>query len=255
VHCQECHMPQVMAEDPSANAEGKIKSHRFAAANTLTAMLSSTTTQLDETIRFLQTNKMRITIDPPNRASATQNYKALENSRRDIVTAPYFYYLNEKVEFTVSVSNVGVGHNFPGGTIDINEAWVEVVIIDARGALIFSSGQVNPGGDVDNNAYFYRSVPVDREGKDVWRHDLFNMVGDRQRNVVPPGNSDVIKYFFTIPSSAVSPLQASVALKYRKLNKRYLAWVFDHSNISLPIIDMARDSLSIPIKIQPNVVN
>jgi hypothetical protein len=253
VNCQQCHMPSIPAKDPSADRGGLVKSHRFLGANTLTAMLSDSPTQLEETIRFLQTNKMRINIDKPNRDSATQNYNPLEMQERDKVTAPYFYYLNEKAKLNITVSNIGVGHNFPGGTIDINEAWIELIITDAQGTTVFSSGELNKSNDVDPAAYFYRSMPVDRGGKDVWRHDLFNMIGDRYRNSVPPGGADIATFEFEIPSWAVSPLQVSTALKYRKLNKRYTAWALENEGASLPIVDMARDSLSIPVKRQPDV--
>lgn len=253
VNCQDCHMPKVSAQDPSSDSDGLVKSHRFLGANTLLAMMSDSPTQLEETIRFLQTNKMRITIDLPNRDSATQNYAPLENQERGSITAPYFYYLNEKAKLNVVVSNIGVGHNFPGGSIDINEAWVEVVITDAQGELVFSSGLLNDKDEVDPKSHFYRSIPVDRHGKDVWRHDLFQMTGDRYRNTVPPGGSDIATYEFDIPSWAISPLQVSSALKYRKLNKRYTAWVLQNEGASLPIVDMARDSLSIPIKSQPDI--
>lgn len=253
IPCQNCHMPKIPAQDPSADKSGMVKSHRFLGANTLAAALSDSPTQLEETIRFLQTNKMRITIDKPNRESATQNYVPLENQLRDSITAPYFYYLNERAKLNVTVSNIGVGHNFPGGTIDINEAWIEVVITDAQGNMIYSSGIMNEKQEVDPKAYFYRSMPVDRKGKDVWRHDLFNMIGDRYRNSVPPGGSDIAAFEFEIPSWAISPIQVSTALKYRKLNKKYTAWALENEHLSLPVVDMARDSLLIPLKRQPDV--
>jgi hypothetical protein len=246
-------MPAIPAKDPSADAKDLVKSHRFLGANTLTAMLSESPTQLNDTIRFLQANKMRITIDKPNRDTATQNYKPLEFQERDNITAPYFYYLNETASLNIIVSNIGVGHNFPGGTIDINEAWIELVIIDAQGGTVFSSGRLDSNNEVDPAAYFYRSMPVDRTGKDVWRHDLFNMVGDRYRNSIPPGGADVAIYKFNVPAWAVSPLHISATLNYRKLNKKYTAWALENTQASLPIVDMARDSLVVPIKMQPNV--
>jgi hypothetical protein len=91
VRCQDCHMPKVVATDPSADKTGRISSHRFIGANTLNAILSDTSTQLDETVRFLQSNKIRIAIDKPNQTSAVQNYKPLENQLRDYITAPYFF--------------------------------------------------------------------------------------------------------------------------------------------------------------------
>ena len=79
------------------------------------------------------------------------------------------------------------------------------------------------------------------------------MVGDRYRNSVPPGGADIANYEFEIPSWAISPIQVSTALKYRKLNKKYTAWALENEHVSLPVVDMARDSLLIPLKRQPEI--
>lgn len=252
VPCQGCHMPLVAGKDPSADGQGQIRSHRFLGANSLLALLNDSPEQFEQMVRFLQSNKMRLTIDKPNRQTASQNYKPLEGEvdARQLVTAPYFYYLNEQAELNIAVSNIGVGHHFPGGTIDINEAWLEIVVTDASGQQVFSSGLLHADQTVDPKAYFYRSMPVDRFGKDVWKHDLFNMVGDRYRNAVAPGASDLVQYQFQVPAWAVSPLHVAATLKYRKLNKKYTDWALDDSKVSLPVIDMARDSLQIPLKTQ-----
>ena len=53
--CQDCHMPLVAAAtDPSANKEGKVRSHRFAAANTMLPFLNNDNEQLEATIAFLR---------------------------------------------------------------------------------------------------------------------------------------------------------------------------------------------------------
>lgn len=255
VNCQSCHMPKVSISDPTADEKGMAKSHRFIAANTLLALLSDSKTQYEETVRFLQANKVRVTIDKPNRDTAAQTYAPLEKPQRDQVTAPYYFYLNEQASLNTIVSNIGVGHNFPGGTIDINEAWIELVVTDAQGKTVYTSGLLNEKKEVDVNAYFYRSMPVDKLGKDVWRHDLFNMIGDRFRNSIPAGGSDIANFKFNVPSWAISPLQVSATVKYRKLNKKYSAWALENENASLPIVDMARDSLAVPIKKQPEIIS
>src|SRR5690554_4284616 len=253
VICHDCHMPLVPTQDPSANAQGKTKSHRFVAANSMLALLSEDSTQYDHMVRFMQSNKITVTIEEPHRDNATQTYFHLESGIRDQINLPWYVYLNEEVNLNLTVSNVGVGHNFPGGTIDLNEAWVELVVTDAQGQEIFSSGLMNEGAEVDPNAYFYRAIPVDRSGKHVWRHDLFNMIGESFRNVIPPGGSDTLINRFRLPSWAISPLTVSAAVKYRKFNKRYSDWALEDEKIRLPVIDMARHQLNIPVKHQPEV--
>jgi uncharacterized membrane protein len=251
--CQDCHMPLVPSSDPSANKDGLIRSHNFAAANTFLPLLKGDQAQYEAVVDFLQSNKMRVSIDPPSRADAVQDRMFIDESLRDTTEAPNFYYIGETANINVVVSNLGVGHNFPGGTIDINQAWVEFRVEDVEGTTVYASGLVDSEGYVDKQAYFYKSVPVDRNGKEVWRHDLFNMVGESFRRVIRSGESDVVNFSFPIPPHAKSPLIITATLKYRKLNNRYAKWALGDKYFKIPAVDMAWDSITVPIKIQKRV--
>jgi hypothetical protein len=248
--CQDCHMPLVQSNDPSADDEGMVRSHTFPGANTFLPILRGDHEHLEHTRSFLRSNRLRISIDPPSRADAVQDLRALDEELRDFEESPYYYYLEEEAQIRVAVSNHGVGHAFPGGTIDINEAWVEFLVMDASGEVVFESGGIDASNNVDPNAHFYRSLPIDRSGSLVWRHDLFNMVGESFRRVVPPGKSDLAEYKFRVPAWAKSPLTLSATLKYRKLNDRYARWALKDRYVEIPAIDMARDSLTIPLRIR-----
>ena len=251
--CQDCHMPLVDSGDPSANTDGQVRSHHFPGANTFLPLLRQDEEQLEATKAFLQSNKLRISIDKPSRQDARQTLHALDEKLRNFEEAPYYYYLGETARINIVVSNRGVGHDFPGGTIDINQAWIELLVMDAEGQPVYSSGGIDKDNKVDSHAYFYRSLPIDRSGNLVWKHDLFNMVGESFRRVIKAGESDIVDYTFTIPSWVKSPLTVTATLKYRKLNERYARWALKEQYVRIPVVDMAWDSLSIPVKIRKEV--
>ncbi|GGW96847.1 multiheme c-type cytochrome [Alteromonas halophila] len=251
--CQDCHMPLMALNDPSADKDGQVRSHHFPGAATFLPLLRGDTEHFEATKAFLQTNKMRLQIEPPHRSDAVQNLQFLDEAIRDRTETPYFYYLGELARIQLVVTNQGVGHNFPGGTIDINEAWVELTVTDASGARVYVSGEIQPGGDVDPSAYFYRSLPVDRQGKLVWKHDLFNRIGESFKRVIPAGESDIVTYEFRVPAWAKTPLTVTGRLRYRKLNNRYASWALANHDIEIPAIDMAWDSLNIPVKVRKEV--
>jgi hypothetical protein len=251
--CQDCHMPLVESQDPSANEQGLARSHRFVGANTFIPVMRNDEEQFDLTKRFLQSNKVRLAIDEPNREDAYHSEFHLDESLRNTTDAPFFYYLGETAEIEIVVSNIGVGHNFPAGTIDINQVWLEAIVVDAKGKEVFSSGALDEKGIVDSEAYFYGSTPVDRNGNHVWKHDLFNMVGTSFKRVIPAGESDIVSYRFDIPVWVEPPLTLSARLRYRKLNNRYARWALKEQYFELPIVDMAWDSLQIPIELVPKV--
>jgi hypothetical protein len=211
--------------------------------------------QLELTKNFLQSNKLRVTIEKPNRQEALQTEVSLDERLRKHRETPYYHYLGERVTLKVLVNNIGVGHEFPGGTIDLNQAWVELLVHDATGKAVYSSGTLSEDGYLDPDAHIYRSIPVDRHGKQVWTHELFNMVGEAYKNVIEPGGSDIVEYQFEVPSWAKGPLVADATVKYRKLNQRYAKWALQDKYQDLPVVDMARDTLVLNILHEKEVTN
>jgi|GEM_PF-494107 len=255
MRCHDCHMPLVKGNDPSANQSGKFRAHHFPGANTMMPTLNGDAKQLQATIKFLQSNKMRVSIEPPHRKNATQSAQYIDESLRATTETPAYFYLNESAEIRIVVTNSGVGHNFPGGTVDINQAWIELLVSDATGDLIYHSGFMQEDKTVDPKAYFYRSQPIDRFGNEIWQHDLFNRVGETYKNVIPPGKSDLVTYSFSVPAWVQGPLTITAVLKYRKFNQRYAKWALGAKYRELPIVDIARHSLLVPVREQPPVIN
>jgi len=252
--CQDCHFPLTAAADPSANEQGLVRSHLALGANTAIPYIDHDARHMRDTTEFLQSNKMTVSIDKPSRDDAVRNDRHVQPDITHLGESLSYYYLGEEATINIVVANVGVGHDFPGGTSDINEAWVRFVATDAQGQIIYESGAVGPSGDVEPNAYFYRSLPVDKAGALVWRHDLFRMVGDSFKKVIEPGASDVVTYRLKIPAWAKSPMNLYAVLCYRKLNAHYAKWALKDEHIELPIVDMASDSLKLPLREKSEVV-
>jgi hypothetical protein len=246
--CQDCHFPLVRAADPSANGDGFVRSHRSPGANTAIPHIDSDPEHLRIVTEFLQSNKVTVSIDKPSRGDAVRNDRYVQPDITHLTESLSYYYLGEEATINVVVSNTGVGHDFPGGTSDINEVWVRFVATDAQGQLIYESGAVAANGDVDPDAYFYRSMPVDKAGALVWRHDLFRMVGDSFKKVIEPGAADVVTYRLKVPAWAKSPMNLYAVVCYRKLNNRYAKWALKDEHVVLPIVDVASDSLKVPLR-------
>lgn len=248
--CQDCHFPLEKGSDPSANHAGKIVSHRSLGANTAIPYVTNNLKQLELTKQFLQQSKVRLSIEIPNPKQALRSSKSVDPSLVALKETPGYFYLNEDLSFSIIASNLMVGHDFPGGSTDINEVWIHVIARDSSNRLIFESGKLDNQLFVDPKAHFYRSIPIDRHGKAVWRHDLFNMVGDSYKKTIPSGQSDIVKYHFKIPSWVKPPVIINASLRYRKFNQKYAEWVFKTPEITLPIVNMATQSISIPIRIR-----
>ena len=249
--CTECHLPLVSGNDPSANTSGKIVSHHTLGGNSVIPWLHKDTEQLERVRKFLQSSRVVISIDTPYRDDSTQTRQFVDESIRSTSETPYFLYLGEKTELQVTVTNRLVGHHFPAGTTDLKQAWVYLKVNDANNKILYETGKIDENGFLDENSHVYKTTPVDRNGKEVWKHNLFEMVGDTYKKLIPPNKSDVVKFTFDIPYWAQGPITVTTALKFRKFNQRYAKWALDMENPKIPVIEMSRDSLSIPIRKKP----
>jgi hypothetical protein len=253
--CQDCHMPLIDGHDQAADINGKVKSHFFVGANVMLAKHFNNEKLYKRTKKFLQQDKVDITIVPPENPLTKQSRLFVATDIRSKQKYPVAMYRGTSNKITVLVSNQGVGHNFPGGSIDLNEAWIDLKVFDGSQNLITSSGDLLPNGAIEPTATVYKEVAIDRFGKEVWRHDLFNMVGRSYVNVIPSGTTDIVEYEVKIPDWATSPLTISATLKYRKLNQKYLDWVNLKQKIKEnPIVDISRDSIQVPLLKVPSSV-
>lgn len=212
-------------------------------------MMSGDKEHFELTKKFLQASKLSVHIEKPIAKKRVSNKQVLDaelrsNSSDDL---PFFLYLGESSDISVTVTNRLVGHSFPAGTTDLNQAWIAFNVVDGGGETVYSSGDLDEKKRLDKSAHVYHSTPVDKQGKLVWKHDLFRMTGEGSSNVIPSGKSDIKTYRFTVPSWAKSPLTVEAILKYRKLNQRYAEWALESPDVTIPIIDMGRDRLSIPL--------
>ncbi len=247
--CQDCHMPLIASNgnDPSESRDGQLRSHHFPGANTAIPMLTGNDHQLALTRNFMRSNKLKLSIQPPEQKAPVWGRTTIESSLRKTDNPPSLAYVGDDLSFKIQISNIGVGHSFPGGTADINEAWLAVYVTDGQGRQIFSSGSMGSNQHVDPSAHFFRSRFSSASGTPIFHHDLFNVASSSDQNIIPAGGSDFAKYTLSIPQWAKSPLTITSVLRYRKFNRDYTQFVFPDNPPVLPITDMARDALSIPL--------
>jgi len=107
----------------------------------------------------------------------------------------------ETVPIQVVVTSNKVGHDFPTGPLDIIQSWVELVVKDERGNIVYKSGTLDERHFVEPGSFIFKAEPVDQYGNLIDRHNLWEMVGVRFRRSLFPGFSDAAEYSFPCPSS------------------------------------------------------
>lgn len=246
--CNDCHMPLVASDDPSAGPDGMVKSHRYIAANTAIPFLTGDKEQLDLTEEWLKRREVFLDIYEPRIKDGPRETKFISQDIYHSAEIAPWVYMGDRFELQIGVTNFGVGHFFPDGPIDIHEVWIEVKMVDSEGSLVFQSGTLDENGNLDEQAHIYRALEVDKFGKIVNKHNLWDMIGHVYVKIIPPGETDIATYDIDVPYWVKGNLTVMARLRYRKFNQWYTNWALERTDVRLPIVDMARDSITIPVK-------
>ena len=282
VECRECHMPLVDSTDPAAGdsldynrspGDGKHRSHRFIAANTLMPValqdrLEGWQTQLDLTEQWL-----RGELPVPEIADKWANGPIVKVA----VSAPASVKVGEDIPLRVVMASNKVGHDFPTGPLDIIQSWLDVTMTDEQGRVAWTSGKRDKRHFLEPGTFLFKAEPVDQNGNLIDRHNLWEMVGVRFRRALFPGYSDTAQFSIPcvgqvrdavvgdsaseladrmdIPTPAVPAPRApgdyliEVALNYRKVDQFLLNYLFGETNtLTAPVTELAKASAVVRVE-------
>jgi tetratricopeptide (TPR) repeat protein len=121
-----------------------------------------------------------------------------------------------------------IGHFFPGGTVDAFDVWLELQAKDARGRMVYWSGNVTEDGKgpVEAGAHFYRSFQLDGEGNPIDKRNAWQARSVLYVRLIPPGAADVAHFRVTVPKDAVGPLEFTARLNYRKFSRYFTEFAY-----------------------------
>jgi tetratricopeptide (TPR) repeat protein len=250
--CADCHMPQIASHDPG-NKDGKIHSHRFAAANMAVSHVNQDEIQMRETEKLLKSGFITVDIFAVSPVDST---KQTEMQRRrsegpqlsstfavgEEAEQPGQIVLREPGKLTAPLDKAGakfqpgssvrvdvvvrtrkIGHFFPGGTVDSFDVWLELEGKDADGKMVFWSGRADDAGKgpVETGAHFYRSYQLDAEGNPINKRNAFQTRSVLYVRLIPPGAADVAHYRVKLPAGLRGPVTLTAKLNYRKFSHYY----------------------------------
>ncbi|HXD19099.1 MAG TPA: tetratricopeptide repeat protein [Vicinamibacterales bacterium] len=261
--CADCHMPLVVSRDPAAR-DGRVHSHRFAAANTAVPFVNHDTAQLEAVKAFLQDGQVTLDLFGLARGAAAPSTSLGARSERaradEEPTAASTFALGEEsaafgaaramvapaaptvtpfadgvaavrrgesVRLEVVARTRKVGHFFPGGTVDAFDVWVDVEAVDDRGRVLLRSGALEHGtGAVDPAAHFYRSLQLDGHGNRINKRNAWATRSLAYVRLIPPGAADTIHYRLDIPAEAGDTITVTARLRYRKFSWWNTQWAY-----------------------------
>lgn len=248
-NCIDCHMPRVESDDAAAK-QGTVASHRFAAANTALPTAYQDEEQLKEVIAFLQAQQVTVDIfamtegrsaDEETTGLATEGpalsttFAVGEEAGMAVglggaVTGPQetLYAPVDRIPATVRrgestrvdvvVRTRGVGHFFPGGTVDAYDCWLELRAVDSAGNTVYWSGMADEDSPVEEGAHFYRSLMIDARGNPINKRNANHSRAVVYVRLIPPGAADTVRFRLDIPEDAADEIELRARLNYRKFS-------------------------------------
>lgn len=255
--CADCHMNLRVSDDFGArdfdgDGRRKIHDHLFRGANTGLATLRGREDIAEIHAKYLSEGKVRVDVFGLREGGGIEG-RLLGPLRPEVPELePGADYLVEVV-----VRTLGVGHVFTQGTADSNEVWVELIVRDrATGAVVGHSGGLDAEDRVDPRARFINVYMLDKDGNRIDRRnpqDIFTPLYNKQ---IPPGAGQVVHFGLTVPPDARGPLEIEARVNYRKFDRLYLDYIFGAGGgPKLPIVEMARDVVRVPIAGGPSAEN
>ena len=267
VECRECHMPLVDSHDPAAGdtadynrtaADGKHRSHRFVAANSLVpAMLKldGWEQHVKLTEEWLHGARRIPEIEDKWGTGAIVGVALTLGTQKEAGTIP----------IRVVLTSNKVGHDYPTGPLDIIQSWVELHVVNDQGQEIFTSGTRDSHNFITPGSFLFKAEPVDQHGNLIDRHNLWEMVGVRFRRALFPGYSDTVEYNVDCSATGAGGAGApgdpgdrsrqvnvpkparpgkytvTAILQYRKVDQFLTNYLLgEHSGITAPVIEIGR---------------
>jgi len=271
IECRECHMPLVDSRDPAAGdaadynrsaGDRKHRSHRFLAANQMMPALlklNGWEEQVRLTEKWLQGR-----YEVPEIAHKWRSGPVVGLE----LDVPEKVRPGQEVPLRLIITSNKVGHDFPTGPLDIIQAWLEVIVKDAEGKVVFSRGTVDEKGFIEPGTFMFKAEPVDKYGNLIDRHNLWEMVGVRYRRSLFPGFSDTAEMSFFCPQTAPArprqfpqdvtyPVQAprsglltvEARLRYRKIDQYLVNFLFGkEAGLTSPVTTITEVRRQIPVE-------
>jgi hypothetical protein len=209
--CRGCHMPKEDAPLGDVAAKnGKIASHRFLGAHTYMAAMRGDPAQL-------------AAVQARLKKAATIDVAAMGRTNGSKVILPEGASLDpgERVTFDVVIRSVAVGHRFPGGTLDSQDTWVDLVVTGKDGHIVAEAGTEQEKTGVDPTAHVLKAVLLDQGGKPVLHREVDQFRTVVTNHTIAPRDAAVVRFGFEVPAALPAgafPLTVRARLMHRSRN-------------------------------------
>lgn len=143
----------------------------------------------------------------------------------------------------VRVTNNGAGHKLPTGLTDVRQMWLEIIVTNQKGTILYSSGKTDEKGYLPANTILYHTVFGNGRGEPVENIAKAREILEDKR--IKPGETAVERVL--LPASVSGKVTISVRLLYRIASQEEVDRIMGTKRIQLPIIQMESKKVTVSL--------
>jgi hypothetical protein len=212
--CRGCHMRKEDAPMGDKAAKGgKVSSHRFLGAHTWLAAMRGDRDQLERVEAFLAE---AASIDVP--AIGVEGQAPVSLTGLGAPEETFSPKAGDRVVVDVVVKNRAAGHRFPGGVMDAQDTWIELVVEDAKGRRLAEAGTQHEATGEDPTAHRLTSAMIDESGKPLAVRETHLFRANAYNHTIWPRDAEAVRYGFELPAGFDAerlPLKMVARLRHR----------------------------------------
>ena len=190
---------------------------------------------MDAVTKFLEDDKLGVDIFAIRRRPAA-------GSREELIApvnrSDFKISGGDRLTVEVVITNKNIGHSFPPELRDFYEAFVEFIVSDDAGKMLYRSGFIKPDGYLDEFAHNYKTYLVKSDGTYNDKHHIWRTRVFAQNNQINSGRSDMARYQFTVPPNTAGALHLTARVRYRRFTRVFNDYALGKS-VDYPIVNMA----------------
>jgi len=209
--CRDCHMrPERAVLGDLAAKRGLVSSHRFLGGHTQLAAMRGDDDQLERVGRSL-VGVARVSI-----AAIRGEHSGWHRPAEVGTLIP-----GEVADIDVVVRNLRVGHRFPGGTTDVQDTWVEVVV-RVGGRVAARSGTEHRTRE-EQGVHRLSSILLGEDARPRFGHEVHAFRARLVDQTIGPRAATAIRYRWTVPRKLSGPVTIEARLLHRSRNRELSA--------------------------------
>ncbi|MDC0717519.1 multiheme c-type cytochrome [Nannocystis bainbridge] len=227
VQCQDCHMPRYEGQAVPGGPTRTLHRHTWIGAGI--PLLEGFLTEDEEAVHRVEVERL------------------LADAARVDIAAPSSVVTGDTLELGITVKNNISAHNFPTGSTFNRQAWVEVVVRDGDGRVVFATGTLDASGEPHGpEPLLLGSVLVDARGQRVlfpWR------AAEHLSNAIEPLRERALRLSVATASAGRGPLSVEARVLFRAFSPAALrALGLDEYAARLEVHEVSRDLASVELR-------